>query len=73
MGEQPAGLVEDADVDSLSDLHQLLEGMEGEALVSDSELPAHRDRYDLCPECYKQFLRNPLGRDTPMALHFSNN
>jgi hypothetical protein len=64
---------EEGDVDSLSELHQLLEGMEDEAMLPDQDLPTHRGRYDLCPPCYKQFLRNPLGRDTTFALHFSNN
>ncbi len=73
VGSQSVGPVTDADVDSLTELHQLLEGSEGEPLIADPELPTHRGRYDLCPQCYKQFLRNPLGRDANFALHFSNN
>jgi len=101
------------DVDSLSLLHQMLEGIEskpitmddcdGEMLhceetfppglgvddrtgglgksaeidptedVADDELPTHRAQYDLCPECYRVFLRNPLGQELSPALHYSKN
>ena len=101
------------DVDSLSLLHQMLEGIESKPItmddsdddllhcdetfphglvvddrsggiaksveidptedVSDDDLPTHRAQYDLCPECYRVFLRNPLGRDLSPALHFSKN
>lgn len=73
VGDQPSVPVPEADIDSLTELHQLLEGVEGEALISEEDLPTHRGRYDLCPRCYKQFLRNPLGHDSNFALHFSNN
>jgi hypothetical protein len=101
------------EVDSLSLLHQMLEGIESkpvtlhdgcddlqtgeEALssglgvddrssnirqssdfdpsddVADDDLPTHRAQYELCPECYRTYLRNPLGRDLSPALHFSKN
>ena len=69
--------VED-DIDQLTELHQMLEGMtdpdmdvaERDELNSES---SHRGRYDLCPECHRQFLKNPLGRDAVLALGFSNN
>ncbi len=30
-------------------------------------------RFDLCPECRKKFLKNPLGRETAKAFGFSSN
>jgi hypothetical protein len=30
-------------------------------------------RFDLCPECRKKFLKNPLGREIAKALDFSEN
>lgn len=62
------------DIDHLAELHQVLEGMADEEFddVADAET-THRGSYDLCPECHKQFLRNPLGRDSMMAIGFSNN
>lgn len=106
-------LGDSGDVDSLSLLHQMLEGIEskpitmndcdGEMLdgddaiaaalgvesravtlehpaeidptddVSDDDLPTHRAQYDLCPQCYRMYLRNPLGRDLSPVLQFSKN
>lgn len=85
------------EVDSLSLLHQMLEGIESQPItmsdccddrssgirqstdidptddISDNDLPTHRAQYELCPECYRMYLRNPLGRDQSPALHFSKN
>ncbi len=63
----------DDETDSLSELHQLLEGIESEDDAIGDESTSHRGRYDLCPRCHKQFLRNPLGRESSIAFHFSNN
>lgn len=72
--EEPCSEVED-DIDQLTELHQMLEGMADEHIdTQDNESESsHRGRYDLCPECHRQFLKNPLGRDAVLALGFSNN
>ena len=62
------------DVDHLNELHQILEGMHEPVLAADEEAEtSHHGRYDLCSECHRQFLKNPLGRDAVLALGFSNN
>lgn len=62
------------DVDHLNELHQILEGTHESVLAGNDESEtSHSGRYDLCSECYRQFLKNPLGRDTVLALGFSNN
>jgi hypothetical protein len=100
------------DVDSLSLLHQMLEGIESQPMttddgldgesfssgmacedrsngirqssqmdppnvsaidISDDDLPPHRAQYELCPTCYRMYLRNPLGRDLSPVLQFSKN
>ncbi|MGB0761304.1 MAG: hypothetical protein ACPGPS_17300 [Rubripirellula sp.] len=62
------------DVDHLNELHQILEGMNEPVVESDEAAEtSHHGRYDLCPECHRQFLKNPLGRDAVLALGFSNN
>ncbi len=62
------------DVDHLNELHQILEGMHEPVTATDEEPEtSHHGRYDLCPECHRQFLKNPLGRDAVLALGFSNN
>jgi hypothetical protein len=30
-------------------------------------------RFDLCPECHKKFVKNPLGRETAKLFNFSQN
>jgi hypothetical protein len=30
-------------------------------------------RFDLCPECRKKFLKNPLGREYSKQFDFSKN
>ena len=72
--EQPKPDIED-DIDQLTELHQMLEGMTEPALVAEQieDESSHHGRYDLCPECHRQFLKNPLGRDAVLALGFSNN
>ncbi len=79
------------DVDPLSQLHQLLTGIESRAVSidefndlddslddtiltddqPDAGLPAHRAQYDLCPRCYRAFVRDPWGHDrqVPAAVN----
>lgn len=112
VNEHPPRLEDAGDVDSLSILHQMLEGIESQPLTDDlegddvdaadgpfsaplgaddraggvrqaadtvptsiaeDELPTYRAQYELCPDCYRLYLRNPLGRDLVPALHFSQN
>lgn len=30
-------------------------------------------RFDLCPECHKKFVKNPLGREAAKLFNFSKN
>ncbi len=70
--------IEADEVDSLSQLHHVLEGhscgttVDNDA-IDDGEPSTHHAQYDLCPRCYKAFRRNPLGREASFALHFSKN
>ena len=64
--------VED-DVDQLHELHQMLEGMSDSVDGPLDHGQNHHGQYDLCGECYRQLLNNPLGRDAALALGFSNN
>ncbi len=61
------------DIDHLAELHQMLEGIADSDIEDESCESSHHGRYDLCPECHRQFLKNPLGRDATLALGFSNN
>jgi hypothetical protein len=68
----PMALDED-DRDHLQELQDILE--RAEDLESDQigDDVYQQLRFDLCPECRKRFLRNPLGRESAKMLNFSEN
>lgn len=68
----PMALDED-DRDHLQELQDILE--RAEDLESDQigDDVYQQLRFDLCPECRKRFLRNPLGRESTKILNFSEN
>ncbi len=60
------------DRDHLLEIHQALETqqpVEGQDL---DEQVFIEMQFDLCPECRRRFMRNPLGRDL-VQLQFSQN
>jgi hypothetical protein len=63
----------DFDVDHLQEVAETL------ALVPEGEPSAVPDdatkvfRFDLCPQCYRKFLRDPLGREALRRLKYSKN
>jgi hypothetical protein len=63
----------DLDEDHMEAVSQLLRDMEDSS--EDSELaPSYKKfRYDLCPECQKKFVRDPLGKETAQKFDFSEN
>ena len=63
----------DEEVDQLAELHEILEGMIDEEMETGCPATSHRGRYDLCSDCHRQFLQNPLGRDAMLAIGFSDN
>ncbi len=61
------------DRDHLLEVHEILErteDLEG-ALVGDDIY--QRSRYDLCPQCYRAFSKNPVGAMKAVQLNFSQN
>jgi hypothetical protein len=67
-----AGDIED-DRDHLLEIHEILE----RKYANESECVSHdvyqKRRYDLCPECHRKFIKNPLGRESAPQLDFSQN
>ncbi|MGW8256544.1 MAG: hypothetical protein ACWGMZ_03565 [Thermoguttaceae bacterium] len=64
---------DDNDRDHLQEIQDVLEHLES---VDDSQIGEEvyqQLRFDLCPECRKRFLQNPLGRETAKAFGFSAN
>ena len=70
----PAEITEaDLDEDHMEAVSQLLRDMEDDVATTEMAAPYKNFRYDLCPECHKKFLRDPLGRDHVQKLFFSKN
>lgn len=64
--------VED-DRDHLLEIHEILERLEDEESDAIAEDVYQKQRYDLCPECYRQYIKNPIGRELTAQFGFSNN
>ena len=61
------------DRDHLLEIQEILERMDdAESDLVGSDI-YQKSRYDLCPECYRKFIKNPIGRETPAHLGFSQN
>jgi hypothetical protein len=71
----PAKITEaDLDEDHMEAVSELLREIEENPDNPDLTEPAYKNfRYDLCPECHKKFLRDPLGKDMAQKFHFSKN
>jgi hypothetical protein len=64
----------DLDEDHMEAVSQLLHEMEDNIADPEVESPSHKQfRYDLCPECQKKFLRDPLGKESEQKFDFSEN
>ena len=63
----------DSDVDSLLEMDEMLEQMEDEVDVHSDTPLYERKRYDLCADCYRQFVKNPLAREKLVPFGFSKN
>ena len=61
------------DRDHLLEIQEILEQIddaESELVGSDIY---QKSRYDLCSDCYRKFIKNPIGRETPAHFGFSQN
>jgi hypothetical protein len=63
----------DDDRDHLQEIHEILERSEIAESPDISEEVYQQLRYDLCPECRKRFMKNPLGRKHVEQFDFSQN
>ena len=62
----------DDERDHLMEVHEILENLDDVDALGNEEGRQKR-RFDLCPECYQQFIKNPIGRDVAAQLGFSSN
>ena len=70
----PAALTEaDLDEDHMEAVGELLRQLEEADGPIELEPPSRHLRYDLCGDCRKRYLRDPLGREAAPKFHFSKN
>ena len=69
----PADQELDGDRDHLQEVQDILEELSDTESVQISGDVYHQNRFDLCSECRKRFIKNPLGRVTNHELNFSQN
>ena len=61
------------DPDHLGALEDLLESSDDYSGSALGEELSQRKRYDLCGECYRSFMKNPLGKESSIPFGFSKN
>jgi hypothetical protein len=64
---------EDDDRDHLLEIHEILERLaesDEESLEGDVY---QKRRYDLCGECHRKYVRDPIGQSQVRQLDFSEN
>ena len=73
--DDPAEITEaDLDEDHMEAVSQLLREMEDNLADPEGVQPAYKNfRYDLCPECHKKFVRDPLNKEAAQKFDFSEN
>lgn len=64
---------EDDERDHLEEIQEMLCRLEADEQDGIYEPAVQYLKFDLCAECRKRFLRNPLGRDAGQILDFSQN
>lgn len=69
----PVSIEEDDDRDHLEEIQEMLERLEDseDDLISDDVY--QQLRFDLCPDCRRRFVKNPLGRENVTLFDFSEN
>lgn len=64
--------VED-DRDHLLEIQEILERLDDAECDAIGDDVYQKQRYDLCSDCYKEYIKNPVGREVPAHLGFSHN
>jgi len=63
----------DDDRDYLLEIQDILERLEDEEDDAIGEDVYQKRRFDLCPDCFRAYSKNPLGREVPAQISFSQN
>lgn len=63
----------DLDSDNLEQVAKLIREMDETGVEPEDESKPKQFSFDLCQTCRTRFVRDPLGRDQPRPVRFSNN
>jgi hypothetical protein len=63
----------DGDRDHLQEIQDILDGLEEEDQCHAASDEYQKLRFDLCRDCRKRFLRDPMGRKVATQFDFSKN
>lgn len=61
------------DRDHLGELQDILDQLDDHEFEELSQSAYQRRRYDLCPDCHRQYVSNPLLMEAAAKLEFSDN
>lgn len=65
--------IEEDDCEHLQDIQDILERLEEAENDQIGDDVYQQLRFDLCQDCRRKFLKNPLGRENVTLLDFSKN
>jgi len=63
----------DDDRDHLQEIQEVLERLDDPQELDVCDEVYHQKRFDLCSECRRRFVQDPLGRPSPSQFNFSQN
>ncbi len=62
------------DRDHLLEVQEIIERIEsGEEPLEQRDAVYRKQSYDLCANCYREYIKNPVGRMLPSQIEFSEN
>jgi hypothetical protein len=61
------------DRDHLLEVQEILERLEADDDENIGDDVYQKKHFDLCPRCYREFIKNPLGREQPVHFGFNPN
>jgi hypothetical protein len=61
------------DRDHLLEIEEILERADDEVCEDIGPDVYQKKSFDLCCDCYRKYIQNPLGRETKVSLNFSQN
>jgi hypothetical protein len=61
------------DRDHLLEIEEILERADDEECDDIAPEVYQKKTYDLCCDCHRKFMQNPLGREAKVSLNFSQN